>query len=151
MPIRSQTRALSLLLATIVFLLASQKVASAPPVPKPLLYLIGVEAFDQGEKRLIRYRYDVSNKYLYWPEMFAPAPSLPPCGENASASRTWVDLYDQGGNRLNGFCALTKPGDLSQIWFALDQDAIPPSWVYIEIYDRQTNTRYKSNLADTVQ
>lgn len=151
MPIRSQTRALALLLATIVFLLASQKVVSAPPIPKPLLYLTAVEPFDQGEKRLVRYRYDVSNKYLYWPAMFAAAPSLPPCGENTNASRTWVDLYDQGGNRLNQFCAFTKPGDLSQIWFALEQDAIPPSWVYIEIYDRQTNTRYKSNLADTVQ
>ena len=151
MPIRSQTRALSLLLAAIALLLTSQKVASAPPVPKPLLYLTGIEAFDRGEKRLVRYRYDVSNKYLYWPAMFAAAPSLPPCGENENASRTWVDLYDQSGNRLNGFCAFGKPGDLSQIWFALDQDAIPPSWVYIQIYDRQTNTRYKSNLADTVQ
>ena len=151
MPSRSQTRALSLLLVTIVFLLASQKVGSAPPIPKPLLYLTVVEPFDEGEKHFLRYRFDVSNKYLYLPEMFAAAPSLGPCGGNSNASRTWVDIYDQSGNRLSGFCALGKPGDLSQIWFALEQDAIPPSWVYIELIDRQTNTRYKSNLADTVQ
>jgi len=26
---------------------------------------------------------------------------------------------------------------------------VPPSYVYIEMNDRQTNTKYKSNLADT--
>jgi len=26
---------------------------------------------------------------------------------------------------------------------------VPPSWVYIELNDRQTNTKYKSNLAET--
>ena len=41
------------------------------------------------------------------------------------------------------------PDDLSKLWFALGEDIIPPSWVYIELNDRQTNTKYKSNLADT--
>ena len=31
----------------------------------------------------------------------------------------------------------------------LKRTTIPPSWVYIELNDRQTNTKYKSNLADT--
>ena len=26
---------------------------------------------------------------------------------------------------------------------------VPPSYIYIEMNDRQTNTKYKSNLADT--
>jgi hypothetical protein len=26
---------------------------------------------------------------------------------------------------------------------------VPPSWVYIEMKDRKTNTKYKSNLAET--
>jgi hypothetical protein len=50
---------------------------------------------------------------------------------------------------LNGFCALGKPGDLNGIWFALPDDTVPPSYIYIEMNDRQTNTKYKSNLADT--
>jgi hypothetical protein len=35
------------------------------------------------------------------------------------------------------------------IWFALEEGVVPPSWVYIEMTDRQTGTKYKSNLADT--
>ena len=60
-----------------------------------------------------------------------------------------MDVYDQSGKRLQGFCALGKPADLGKIWFALEEDTIPPSYVYIELNDRQTNTKYKSNLADT--
>src|SRR5205085_2045120 len=79
----------------------------------------------------------------------APAPALPPCGLNANSARTWVDFYDSRGKRLYGFCALGSPNDLGQIWFATEEGTIPPSYVYIEIKDRQTNTTYKSNLADT--
>ena len=82
-------------------------------------------------------------------ELFAASPSLPPCGKNTKASRTWIDLYDQNGKRLNGFCAIDKPDGLNSIWFALDADVVPPSWIYIEMNDRQTNTKYKSNLAET--
>ena len=81
--------------------------------------------------------------------MFAASPNLPPCGNNTKASRTWVDIYDQRGKRLYGFCALGKPSDLNQIWFALESGVVPPSWVYIEMTDRATNTKYKSNLAET--
>jgi hypothetical protein len=83
--------------------------------------------------------------------MFAPAPALPPCGKNTRSSRTWVDIFDQSGKRLYGFCALGKSADLAGIWFALEEDVIPPSWIYIEMNDRETNTKYKSNLADTTQ
>jgi hypothetical protein len=81
--------------------------------------------------------------------MFAAAPALPPCGNNTKSSRTWVDIFDSRGKRLYGFCALGKPADLGTIWFALEEGVIPPSYIYIEIIDRQTNTKYKSNLADT--
>ena len=96
-----------------------------------------------------RYRYDVLNKGDYPAHFFAAAPALPPCGNNTKASRTWVDFYDSRGKRLYGFCALSKPNDLNGIWFALETNVIPPSYVYIELTDRQTNTKYKSNLADT--
>ena len=79
----------------------------------------------------------------------AASPDLPPCGANTKAARTWVDLYDQSGKRLNGFCALAKSADLNGIWFALETDVIPPSYVYIELNDRKTNTKYKSNLSET--
>ena len=122
--------------------------ANANP-PKPVLYLMGMEAFSAGGKNWIRLRYDVLNKAEYPAEMFAAAPSLPPCGLNTNASRTWVDFFDSTGKRLYGFCALSKPADLGKIWFAYEEGTIPPSYVYIELNDRQTNTKYKSNLADT--
>jgi hypothetical protein len=130
-------------------LLATQSVASAPILPNPVLYLVGTEAFDQGGKHFIRYKYDVDNKASYPDALFAAAPALPPCGANTKSSRTWVDIYDQRGKRLYGFCALSKTSDLNQLWFALEEDMVPPSYVYIEMNDRQTNTKYKSNLADT--
>ena len=121
-----------------------------PPLPNPVLYLIEQEYYTTGGNNFIRYRYDVLNKDAYPADMFAPAPGLPPCGANTNSSRSWVDFFDSRGKRLYGFCALGKPSDLGKIWFALPEDQIPPSYVYIEINDRQTNTKYKSNLADTV-
>ena len=141
----------SLLLGLVLMTLATQRGATAPPppLPNPVLYLLGTEGFTTGGKQYIRYKYDVLNKDAYPAAMFAASPALPPCGNNTKASRTWVDFFDSRGKRLNGFCALGKPNDLTGIWFALEIDVVPPSYIYIEMNDRQTNTLYKSNLADT--
>jgi len=149
MTFSSLKKSLLLFPLLVVVMLATQSVASAPVLPNPVLYLTGTEFFSTGGKQFVRYNYDVLNKDAYPAEMFAAAPALPPCGANTKASRTWVDILDQRGKRLYGFCALGKPSDLSRIWFALEVDVIPPSYVYIEMNDRQTNTKYKSNLADT--
>ena len=139
-----------LLLSGLASILATtQSIASAPILPNPILYLTGTEAYQQGGKTFIRYKYDVFNKEAFPAAMFAAAPNLPPCGANTKSSRTWVDIFDSRGKRLYGFCALSKPADLSLIWFALPDGEVPPSYVYIEMNDRQTNTKYKSNLADT--
>lgn len=127
----------------------SQRAASAPALPNPILFLTGTELFQSNGKMFVRYRYDVLNKDQYPAAMFAESPNLPPCGKNTKASRTWVDFFDQRDKRLFGFCALGKPADLGTIWFALEDGVLPPSYVYIELTDRQTNTKYKSNLADT--
>lgn len=121
------------------------------PVPNPVLAFMGFEMATIGGKQMIRYWYEVANRNAYPKEMFAPAPELPPCGQNTKAARTWVDLYDQSGKRLQGFCALTSPDSLGKIWFALEAETVPPSWVYVELNDRKTNTKYKSNLAETTQ
>jgi hypothetical protein len=143
------------LLATLALLSLAGHTASTASVPRvlpnPVLYLTGVEAYKTGGKNHTRYRFGVENSAEYPADMFAAAPNLPPCGQNAKSSRTWVDIYDQSGKRLHGFCDLAKPADLNTIWFALEEAAVPPSWVYIELNDRATNTKYKSNLADTSQ
>jgi hypothetical protein len=129
--------------------------ASARParhaLPNPILHLTGTENYTSGGKPWVRYTYDVLNKAKYPAAMFAPAPSLPPCGLNARSSRSWVDFFDSKGKRLYGFCALTSPQQLDSIWFAIEQAEVPPNAVYIEINDRQTHTKYKSNLAGTTR
>lgn len=148
MAIRFETKPLMLLACGLAFLLAANTTSTAA-IPNPQLYLTGTEVFEQGPKTFIRYRYDVFNKDHYPAAMFAASPALPPCGLNTKASRTWVDVFDSGGKRLNRFCAFGNPNDLGSIWFALEQGVVPPSYVFIVLTDRKTSAKYKSNFADT--
>ena len=139
----------TLAVVTLIFIFATHGSAAAPVLPNPILDFRGTEHVETNGKQMTRYHFDVVNKDQYPDEMFAPSPDLPPCGANTKAARTWVDLYDQTGKRLNGFCALGKSVDLNSLWFALETDVVPPSYVYIELNDRKTNTKYKSNLSET--
>jgi hypothetical protein len=123
---------------------------AAQAQPNPILYLTGTEYYTTPAGSFVRYRYDVFNKAEYPAAMFSPAPGLPPCGTNANSARSWVDFFNGRTNqRIYGFCALNSPNSLGSIWFAMPEGTIPPSYVYIVIRDRQTNTNYRSNLADT--
>ena len=147
---KSRSMITVLLSSLFLVFLTPGSASTAPPVlPNPVLYLTGTEAYHANGKDFIRYKYDVLNKDSYPADLFAAAPALPPCGANTKASRTWVDIFDSRGKRLYGFCAFGRPSDLGLIWFALEVGVVPPSYVYIEMNDRQTNTKYKSNLADT--
>ena len=142
---------LPLIAASLLCLGAAISVTAQKELPNPVLAFVGQETYTAANgKTFIRYKYKVDNSDAYPAAMFAAAPTLPPCGKNTNASRTWVDLYEQNGKRLYGFCAFTKPSDLNTIWFALDRDTPPPSWIYIELTDRATKAKYKSNLAETV-
>jgi hypothetical protein len=132
-----------------LIILVLNSTAAQQQLPNPVLAFIGQEPVEVGGKQVIRYKYEVANRTKYPNELFAPAPNLPPCGSNTKSARTWIDVYDQRGKRLNGFCKYTKSHDLDKLWFELAPDIVPPSWVYIEMTDRQTNTKYKSNLAET--
>ena len=147
------TKRIVMLLSTMLLITVASNTAlravPEPVLPNPVLYLTGTNAYTANGKNWIRYSYDVLNKDQYPADMFAAAPGLPPCGLNTKSSRTWVDFFDSRGKRLYGFCALGKPDNLNGIWFALEEGVVPPSYVYIEMNDRQTNTKYKSNLADT--
>jgi hypothetical protein len=143
------SRNLRLLVVAVALASVAQTTAVQQNLPNPSLLFLRQEVVESGGNKLTRYHFEVVNKDKYPAELFAAAPELPPCGTNANASRTWVDIYTLRGKRINGFCAFTKPDDLSHIWFALNQEEVPPSWVYIELNDRKTNTKYKSNLAET--
>jgi len=146
-------RPISILLATFFLTVTAgttkQQASPQSVLPNPVLYLTSTETVTKAGKTSVRYHFDVANKEAYPAAMFAPAPGLPPCGANTNSSRTWVDILDQRGKRLYGFCALGKPDDLGKIWFEVAEDEVPPSWIYIEMSDRQTSTKYKSNLAET--
>ena len=138
-----------LLIVTLALAFAAKTTVAQQRLPNPTLVFLGQEYVEAEGKKLIRYHFEIANRDRYPAELFTAAPDLPPCGQNAKASRTWVDIYTQPGKRLYGFCAFTKPDDLSHIWFALDYEEVPPSYVYVELQDRKTNTKYKSNLAET--
>jgi len=147
--------ALAAALAFLALAASAQAQSQTPPAPQlrpaPVLVFLAPEFYEAGGKQMTRYRFQVENSSEYPNELFAPAPDLPPCGNNRKAARTWVELYDQQGRRLNGFCALGGNKDLGQIWFALETGVVPPSWVYVEMHDRRTNAKSKSALAETVQ
>jgi len=145
---RSILRRFAFVAAITVFAaLASLNVKAV--TPNPVLIFLGQEAATVRGQNIVRYRYGVFNVSDFPNDLFAPAPALPSCGANTNSSRSWVDLFDQRGKRLNGFCALGNRDGLDSIWFALPEGEVPPSWIYIEINDRQTETKYKSNLAET--
>jgi hypothetical protein len=149
MLLKRKPRKFVVCLTLIVFSLTVSEFTSAQPLPNPVLYLKGTELFRKKGKAFIRYRYDVLNKTAYPAAMFAAAPKLRSCGAKAKSSRTWVVVYDNRGRRLNVFCTFGRPRDLAAIWFAVEEGVLPPSYVYIELTDRRTKRKYKSNLADT--
>jgi hypothetical protein len=128
----------------------SPKPSVPSTVPNPVIIFAGVESRESGGKSIARYTYTVTNWEDYLVELFAAAPDLPPCGRNTRSSRTWVDLYDSSGKRLYGFCALGTLRGSGILWFDLYTDVIPPRGVYIEMTDRKTGKKYKSNVAETL-
>lgn len=152
MNLSPRRKAITLLVGLILLTLTANRVSTAPPqppLPNPVLVFVGSEPYETGGKHWLRYKYEVMNRTDYPNDMFAASPQLPPCGTNTKSARTWVDLYDQSGKRLYGFCALANHDGLGQLWFAMEEGVIPPSWIYLEMNDRKTSTKYKSNLAET--
>lgn len=143
---------ITLLLGLMLAAFASASFAQviSAPVPNPVLVLSGTEYYETGGRQFTRHKYFIFNAESFPNTMFAASPELPPCGTNTKSSRTWIDVYDQRGKRLQGFCAIGSNRSLDELWFATERDEIAPSWIYIEFTDRKTGNKYKSNLAETV-
>jgi hypothetical protein len=114
------------------------------PMPTPNLIFKGNEVYEAGGQSWVRYSLSVSNWDEYATDLFAPAPDLPPCGNNTNASRTWVDIYAEGGQRIYGFCGLGDPSHLDGIWFAVAVAQQAPPSVYITLNDRRTGQSISS-------
>jgi photosystem II stability/assembly factor-like uncharacterized protein len=114
--------------------------------PPPVLEFTGTENYSVQGSAFTRYKLSISNRASYPDSLFRPSPDLPPCGQNASASRTWVDIYDgDTDQRINGFCAFDSSDDLGGIWFGLPQGDAPPGSVYVVLRDRRCAASYTSN------
>src|ERR1700675_4733551 len=101
MPSGTKISVLSAVLLVMVLAHPSTSTAQSP-LPKPVLVFLGQEFYETGGKLWTRYRYAVANAASYPNALFAAAPQLPPCGNNTKAARTWVDVSDRSGKRLNG-------------------------------------------------
>lgn len=107
------------------------------PVPSPVITLGTKDA--SGRQSI-----PVSNWSSIPTGLFRRAPELPPCGENASSSRTWVDVVNADTNQvLYGFCALGSNQDLKDLWF---MPPTPNGRVCIVLKDRACGKQYRSNV-----
>ncbi|MFH1219367.1 MAG: PKD domain-containing protein [Candidatus Eisenbacteria bacterium] len=123
--------------------------ACYPDLPIPQLQVTRKEDYEWSGEWWTRYYMTVNNRSVFPSALFEVAPDLPPCGLNSNASRTWVDIYNQDGGYLSGFCGLTSAEHLDGIWFALPKEQAPPPFVYITMVDRRCGITYTSNLAST--
>ena len=112
----------------------------------PVLLFDSAYARSTGGGQFVHYDLTVDNWPSYAAVLFEPRPDLPPCGLNTRASRTWVEIYDASGQRRYGFCALSAPSDLVDIWFAVSTQSERPTGAYIELWDRARDVRVRSNV-----
>jgi len=118
--------------------------AKEKKIPDPRLVLDSAVARNVGGPPHL-YDLSVRNWSSFPDELFAPSPELPPCGLNTSASRSWVDIFDESGNFLFGFCSFRAASNLNQLYVPVNER---PVRVYITITDRLTNQVYTSNLVN---
>lgn len=100
------------------------------------------------------YDLSVTNRAAFPDALFAPAPQLPSCGTNASASRTWVHVWvlpDVSSQWIynHGFCALGSAQELGHFWFWVPQGSTPPQYVHVELQDRECDITYPSRVIFT--
>ena len=121
-----------------------------PNLPQPRLVLKGTEEYTANGQAWKRYQLSIENWNIFPDVLFEPAPDLPPCGLNKNASRTWIDIMSGDDRRLYGFCALSAPSQLQNLWFAHSRDGGPPDTVYVVLKDRQCDQTYKTNAIRTL-
>ncbi len=112
--------------------------------PEPELFFTGKTERTVNGEVYINYSLAINNKEDYPDYLFAASPSLPPCGLNNEASRTWELLYDENDDYIYGFCALSSASQLDGLWFSHKKTDPAPGLVYVVLQDRLCNKEYKS-------
>lgn len=120
-------------------------------VPRPVLVWKGLDASVKGSdgKSYVGVTLGVSNYASYPAVLFARAPELPPCGANASASRSWLRVYARRTQKeVYSYCALSGPSELRTFSFNVARAELPAE-VYVVLEDRAARRRYHSNCLKT--
>ena len=129
----------------VLIVLAFAMAAAAQNLPRPEIRLVGVENRVSNGRPLKAYEIEVVNRAEYSNELFAEAPVLPPCGRNANAARTWIEIYGDREIRLQGWCAIKDNGELASLQFALPANRPQPKTMFIKLVDRFEGIIVRSN------
>lgn len=112
----------------------------------PQVTLAKPTPFNLEGDAMMRYVISIENYKAFANSLFQPATYLKPLAEHLNSSRAWVYVKDQDGNPLQTFGTINNREQLKNLWFAIERGAAAPSHVYVDIWDRQTDTHFKSVL-----
>ncbi len=112
----------------------------------PILAFTGKESSEVNGLLFNRVHLSITNWDIFPDALFTASPELPPCGLNNNAARTWLDILDNNGNRLYGYCAFSTNSNLQKFSFAVRADKPLPEGCHIALLDRKTGKRFISNM-----
>ena len=138
-------------LAAIVILTVSAIVVAGQDMPKPKLSFVRAEEVTSNGYRYRTYTVEIANRSEFSDELFSESPDLPACGLNANSSRTWINIYFDGGKRYYGWCAIHSNAELSMLKFNVPADVVQPTKIYVDFVDRREGKVVKSNQVDIAQ
>jgi hypothetical protein len=124
---------------------------AATRIPNPVLFWRSLDVNAKGSdgKPYVGINLGVSNYPQFPAALFAPAPELPACGANKSASRTWLRVFDaKTGKAIYSYCAMASPTDLRTFSFNVARAELPAE-VYVALEDRAGKKTYWSNCLKT--
>ncbi|HUR82037.1 MAG TPA: hypothetical protein VM733_14830 [Thermoanaerobaculia bacterium] len=113
---------------------------NTPPFPVPVVSYTGMTV----EPNFNRYHFAVKNYAQFSDLLFVKSPTLPPCGLNTEASRTWVDIFRANGTRIYGYCAIHDNAQLLRLSFAIKKTDPQPKAFFITMTDRKCKRVVKS-------
>ena len=129
----------------VLIVLAFAMAAVGQSLPKPEIRLVGVEDRVSNGYAVKAYEIEVVNRAEYSNDLFMEAPVLPPCGTNANAARTWINIYADRGARFHGWCAIKDNGELAALRFNIPAGAPQPKTIFIDLVDRLEGIVARSN------
>ena len=137
-------RSLKRVCAAIFLAAAVAGIAAAQDLPRPVIKVVRLEDKVNNGYRVRTFEMEITNRGEFAAELFAPSPDLPPCGKNANSARTWINIYNENGTRLYGFCAIKTIEDLASLRFNLPADIKQPDKIYIDLIDRREQRMARS-------